>query len=155
MNLFHCSRMNANITAYACGMNQTAQFACVGCNQEDKAPRGTAKRVPVDRHEKYVPAVRLAEQKGCSGSKPCRPFLTNGERRNPPPPKEKLIPLWNRAHPCPGCGKVIIGHHWCRPCRRAAVSDDPEKAFKEVRRMRKAGEIKKGYPKGRLRRRAA
>jgi hypothetical protein len=35
MILFHCSRMRANITPYACGMNQTAQFACIGCNQED------------------------------------------------------------------------------------------------------------------------
>jgi hypothetical protein len=35
MNLFHCSRMNANITAYGCGQNQTAQFACIGCTQED------------------------------------------------------------------------------------------------------------------------
>ena len=55
MILFHCSRMNANITPYACGMNQTAQFACEGCNQEGKAPRGTAKRVPVEQHKKFVP----------------------------------------------------------------------------------------------------
>ena len=159
MILFHCSRMNANITPYACGMNQTAQFACVGCNQEGKAPRGTAKRVPVDQHEKFVPEKRKRDRTATSRpitkGKPEQQTPANTEGRatgkDAPPP----VPLWDRSHPCPGCGVIIIGHHWCRPCRRAVASDNPEAALKEVRRMRKAGMIHKGWPKGRTRHRVA
>jgi hypothetical protein len=67
--------------------------------------------------------------------------------------KENPTPAWKGPRPCFNCGKIVVGHHGCRPCERARKSDNPEKALAEVRRKRKAGLIHKGYPKGRLRRR--
>jgi hypothetical protein len=153
-------------------MNQTAQYACIGCTQADKAPRGTAKRVPVDRHKKFngssldgggLASVRKRQKKGGQGKGSpseknpieSRGMLSvctlDGVTNDPPPIKTKVIPLWDRPHPCHGCKTIIKGHHWCKPCIRARKSDNPEKALAEVRRKRKAGEIKKGWPKGRLR----
>jgi len=155
--------MRANITPYACGMNQTAQYACIGCNQEGKAPRGTAKHVPVDRHEKFVPEKKGGEVRNRRVSGGTGEPITRAERPDScgrtsrlatVQTKPPVTPLWDRSHPCPGCKTIIKGHHWCRPCDRARKSDNPEAALAEVRRMRKAGMIHKGYPKGRTRHRA-